>query len=89
MNEPYEFPLPVWEDLVQDFLEMACFLTPSERDFLIEKLQQEQTLPDSLRVYPSFIIGDRLIVVCEDGFASECWIYYPKEKRVEKSRLEV
>jgi hypothetical protein len=89
MNDPFEIPLPVWEDLVQDFLEMACFLTSGEREHLIGEIDKEGVASDALRVFPSFMIDRRLIVICEEGIASDCWIYYPKERRIEKARFTI
>ena len=88
MNEPYEIPLPVWEDLVQDFLEIACLLTEGEQKFLIEELQQEGVETDYLQVYPSFNVDNRLVVISEAPQALECWVYYPKDKKLIKRRLE-
>ena len=88
MNEPYEIPLPVWEDLVQDFLELACLLTQEEQALLMEELQNNGVQADALQVYPSFNIDNRLVVVCEGQQAYECWVYYPKDKKLIKRRLE-
>ena len=82
----------VWEDLVTDFLEMACFLTPEEQDFLLDELRQRPTSADSIEVFPSFRIDGRIVVVCErlpseggpSGAIRECWLYYPREKKIKK-----
>ena len=80
-------PVSVWKYLVHDFLEMACFLTNDQRDYLIEELGQEETQADFIRVHPSFSTEGRVIVVCEEGAANECWLYSPREKKLLKRKL--
>ena len=74
----------VWEDLVMDFLEMACFLSPDQQTYLIEALEEEGTETDNVHVYPSFCIEGRVVIICEEKPVRECWLYYPKEKKLVK-----
>ena len=85
----------VWEDLVSDFLEMACFLTREEQEFLIEALRRERAEASEIEVFPSFLIDGRIVVVCQRPPGREatsairaCWLYDPREKKIEKSNLK-
>ena len=75
---------PVWEDLINDFLEMACFLSQEERSYLVRKLAKEAIHADEIFTLPTFSIEKRLISICENVSPEECWLYFPKEKKIEK-----
>ena len=80
-------PSPVWEDVINDFLEMACFLSPQERARLIQELAKADIRADEIQALPTFSIEKRLISVCEKNVSpEEFWFYYPKEKKIEKIR---
>ena len=74
----------VWEDLVRDFLEMACFLSRAEQEFLVNALRGQVTA-EVIEAYPCFSIDGKMIVVGERT-SGECWIYDPKEKRIKTLR---
>jgi hypothetical protein len=74
----------VWRDVVNDFLEMACFLTDAERLYLMQAMQSDGVKSDTIYVHPSFSIDGRLVIVCEDEKISDCLIYYPRKKKLEK-----
>ena len=71
----------VWEDLVSDFLEMACFLSRGEQDFLLDALRG-QVAAETIEAYPCFSIDGKIIVIAEQKPAGECWIYQPKQKKI-------
>lgn len=78
----------IWEDLVNDFLEMACFLSREERTCLLQELAKTDIRTEEIQVLPTFSIEKRQVSVCENGSPQEFWLYYPKEKKIEKiSRL--
>lgn len=77
----------VWEDLVNDFLEMACFLKDSERTELMDALRQAHMSSETIHVHPSFSIDGRLVVILEEQPVKECWIYNVKENRIQKMTL--
>ena len=72
----------VWEDLVLDYLEVACFLSPNQRDFLIDRMRRQKTSADSIEVMPAFLIDGRLILIAEQTTPYECWTYKPREQRI-------
>ena len=72
----------VWEDLVDDFLETGCRLSDEERALLLNQLRSQGVMAHAIHAYPSFTIGKKTIVVCDSGHSDECWLYYPKEKKI-------
>ncbi len=81
-NNDFTFPGHVWKDLVSDFLEMACFLEPQEQEFLVRELQQQNIAAESIEVHPCFSINGRVVIVCEDVAAQECWLYFVKKQKI-------
>lgn len=77
-------PSSVWQDLVYDFLEMACFLRPEEQGLLLKELQKQEPEAERIDVYPCFAINGRVVVVCEDASAEECWLYHVKNQQIQK-----
>ena len=75
---------PIWEDLVNDFLEMACFLSEGERSCLIQDLGRTGIAADEILAHPSFSIEKRLVSVCENVSVDEFWLYYPRERKIQK-----
>jgi hypothetical protein len=80
-NKPHP---PVWEHLVDDWLEIACSVTKASRDFLRRMLRLRQVSAESIQRHPSFTIGRLVVVVREDGDTEECWFFDPKLKRIRK-----
>ena len=78
----------VWEDLVNDFLEIGCFLTEESREFLLQELRCLKMRGDWISVHPTFSIGGRVIVVCDEKQINECWFYDPKGRKIEKIKIE-
>ncbi len=74
----------VLEDIVQDFLEMACFLKPAEQRFLINELLKESLNAESIEVYPCFSINGRAVIICEENSVEECWMYFVHKGHIEK-----
>lgn len=72
----------VWQDLVCDFLEMACFLKPDDHTYLIEELQKQNVKADSIDVHPCFSINGKVIIVCEEIVPRECWLFFAKRRQV-------
>lgn len=79
-------PFPVWEDLVLDFLEMACFLQKEEQRFLVDELERLGVQAENIDVHPCFSIRGRIIVICENEAPKECWIYRVKQKSIQRWR---
>jgi hypothetical protein len=78
----------LWEYVVDDFLEMACSLTPEKRHLLLTELRLQDPTSDSIDTHPSFSLNGRLVIVVEGTKIEECWLFYPGEKRIEKYPLK-
>ncbi len=74
----------IWEYLVGDFLETACFLSIKEQACLIEELQRQKIQAESIDVHPCFSINGKVIVVCEKIAPKECWLFFTKHLYVQK-----
>lgn len=81
-NLEHLFGENVWEDLVSDFLEMACFLKPEDHTYLIEELQRQNVKAESIDVHPCFSINGKVIIVCEEIVPRECWLFFAKRRQV-------
>jgi hypothetical protein len=77
-------PRHVWEDLVDDFLEIACILTEPERLHLIDVLRRQRVRADTIQKHHGFSVAGRLVIVSNSDHAAECWIYYPKKRKIVK-----
>ncbi len=73
-----------WEYIVDDFMEMACFLSEEKRLFLIEEMRLSRKISDAMEVHPSFTMDKNLVVVIDGPKVEECWLYYPQQKKIEK-----
>ncbi|MBN1687728.1 MAG: hypothetical protein JW893_01360 [Candidatus Omnitrophica bacterium] len=78
----------VWEDIVNDFLEIACQLLERERHFLIRKLRHRDIRAEHLQDHQSFSLEKKLVVVCKDPGIQECWVYFPDALRVAKYKID-
>ncbi len=77
------------EDLVADFLEIACRLKEKEREFLIRALASSPPGENVIGSHGAFSMDGKLIVVCEGpGGFRECWLYFPEKRRIKKMALE-
>lgn len=84
-SQPPELPRSVWQDLVHDFLEMACFLRTEEQELLVQELQKHNIQAENIDVYPCFAINGQVVIVCEEeGAAQACWLYFVKKQRIQK-----
>ena len=68
---------------------MACFLSESERERLLNDLRFHQCRADSIDVHPTFSMEGKLISMVEKAEIKECWLYHLDGKRIEKYRLRV
>ena len=76
---------PVWEDLVNDYLEVSANLKEPERLFLIRCLKKEKVQASHIAPYSSFQVADKLVVVCKEPY-EECWFYDPSKKRIGRNK---
>ena len=79
-------PASIWEDLVQDYLELACLLKPSEQERLIGALQHENIQAESIEAYPCFTVDGRMVILCGKDRVQECWFYTGSDLAVLKIR---
>lgn len=86
----------VWEDLVSDFLEMACFLKTEEQVSLLTALRAEDIRTENLHVFPCFVIDGHVVVICESLQKDphpdpennrSVWLFYPRQKEIERLEL--
>ena len=73
-----------WEYVVDDFLEIGCYLTEEKRQLLLEELRLQGCAAEAIEMRPSFSIDNRLIVIIEDSRMEECWLYYPNHQKIER-----
>lgn len=78
----------VWPYLVNDFLEMACFLTESQREFLLQKLSSSNITAHQIDVHPCFSIQDRMIIVAKDIEFREYWLYSAERRQIVKGGIQ-
>ena len=77
-------PAPVWEDLVDDLLEISCAITEEGRLFLCDLLKKQKISAESIRHHTSFSIAEFVVVVKGGSEIRECWLYDPEQKKVRR-----
>ena len=81
---PPHQPLPVWEDLVDDLLEISCAITEEGRLFLCDLLRKQKISAESILPHTSFSIAELVVVIKDGSDVQECWFYDPKQKKVRR-----
>lgn len=79
--------LEAWKYLVDDFLEMACFLNAQERGVLIEKISSSGASAESISSHPAFSVSGKLITVADKENIGEVWLYDAEKKKVKCFKL--
>ena len=83
------YPAGVWEDIVNDFLEMSCDLSSGEQTMLIQELRRQTLRAENIESYPSFSIEGKLITVCKEPAAVyEYWLYDVRNSQIRKWKTE-
>lgn len=77
-----------WEDLVEDFLEVACRMNRAQRETALESFRLESITSEHLEVHPAFSVEGRLMVVLNGTEISKCTLYFVRNGRVETMYLE-
>lgn len=77
-----------WEDLVEDFLEVACRMNQAQRETALENLRLDSITSEHLEVHPAFSIEGRLMVVLRGTEISKCTLYFVRNGRFETMSLE-
>ncbi|MBU3759099.1 MAG: hypothetical protein FGM27_04140 [Candidatus Omnitrophica bacterium] len=72
-----------WEDLVDDFLDVACRLGPAQRKTVLETLKQEGLSSPYLEVHPAFSIEGRLVVILGSKTVQKLAVFLPEEGSVQ------
>ncbi len=73
-----------WEYILEDALEVSCFLSRAERFLLMEELRRQGTQASTIEIHPAFSFAKRALLVLQGQAIEECWVYNPKEKRIVK-----
>ena len=76
---------PVWEDLVNDYLEVSGNLKEPARRYLIRHLKKGRVNASSITQYPSFQVDDTLVVICREPY-EECWFFHPEKRKIGKNK---
>lgn len=76
-----------WQDLVNDFLEVACRLDPEQRALAIAALESENISSEHLEVHPAFSIDGKIMVVLKPGVMKECLFYFLEQRKIERKYL--
>ncbi len=78
----------VWQDLVVDFLEMACFLAPEEQAQLVAELEKEKIAAEAIYAYPGFLIEGRMVIIAEEPDVDSFWLFNPKAGIIRKQKMK-
>ena len=79
--------LEAWKYLVDDFLEIACFVNESERGFLIEKIAGQNFKPGNISRHTSFLVSGKLVSFVKKENIEEFWIYDSRKKKIRQFKL--
>jgi len=79
--------LAVLRHLIQDFLEMTCYLSPSKLHHLIQELFHQGIRGEEIHPHPSFSVQRQLVTICTDNQVEEWWIYVPKLQTFRKIKI--
>ncbi len=89
MSQPVRLSIKsVWEDLVEDFLEVGCLLSNGEREPLMDELREERVTSESIESHPVFSINGTAVVVSRGEAPRECWFYDTRSGKVHKYQLK-
>ena len=74
----------IWEDLVNDFLELRSRLTLDERSELIDELRQRGVQARAIKPHACFSVDGRIVIVSEDMPRKEFWIIDSRQKKIKR-----
>lgn len=77
-----------WEYVVNDFLEMSCFLKETERSPLIRELRSGGPFQEAVDVHPTFSIDGKLVSVVKHTPVHEIWLYNADDGKVRKFEVK-
>ena len=77
-----------WEDIVEDFLEVACRMSTDQREVALEALRKQGLSLDHLEVHPAFSLEGRLMVVLRGIDVRHCSLYFVDKGKIEMMPLE-
>jgi hypothetical protein len=67
---------PIWEDLVQDFLEIGCRLGKEEVENAMNALREEAPEGEEVFLHPALSVGGTVLVVLRQERLKECLFYF-------------
>ncbi|HTL46520.1 MAG TPA: hypothetical protein VL688_00485 [Verrucomicrobiae bacterium] len=79
---------PLWEDLVQDFLEIGCRLNKNETESALNALREEAPEGEEIYMHPAFSVGGKIMVVVRHSHLKECFFYFAGEGKTVKQALD-
>jgi hypothetical protein len=79
---------PLWEDLVQDFLEIGCRLNRLEAEAALNALREETPVGEEVFLHPAFSVGDKIMVVLRQNHLKDCFFYFAGEGKTAKHVLD-
>ena len=77
----------IWKYLASDYLEIKCGLSRQEQDPLFREMKKFPVGSESIEIYRGFSAKTRLVVICGDSAIEECWLYFPRERKIRKFQL--
>jgi len=77
----------LWEDLMEDFLEIGCRLSPKEVAFAMGAFRKQPVDSEEIFMVPAFSFGDRIMVIARREF-QECLFYFPGEQKIVRQNVE-
>lgn len=72
-----------WEDLVEDFLEVACRMNARQRELALECLRLEGVEAEHLEVHPAFSLEGKMMIILRGAAVSRCAVYFVESGKIE------
>ncbi|OGW78799.1 MAG: hypothetical protein A2Z83_01060 [Omnitrophica bacterium GWA2_52_8] len=76
----------VWEDIIDDLLEISASVGEEGRCYLREKLRVHGIITEKIDLCTSFSISDVLVTVCSRDELREFWVFHPRIKKIQRLR---
>lgn len=77
-----------WEDIVNDFLEVGCQLSKTERDCILKIFEKQNIRSSHIQVHPTFSFNGHLVIILKQTPIHQYWIYNRLQKDIQLGLLE-
>ncbi len=77
-----------WKDIVNDFLEVGCQLSQTERDCVMKIFEKQKVCSSYVEVHPAFSFNGHLVVILKQDTVQKYWIYNKIQKEIQAEALE-